>query len=186
MVPERKKIDDLAGGWRIFFIALRRQHGLYGVAVWYLPAIWHPLLYGDQERALFRGRSNPCHLGKTAGGEIQYSTEYPSRILCLTHILTHTKNLPQNERATRRERSSPLVALCFYQSILLLPTVVKNTMISTLPKVAPHRCWPTPWPTRGNERTEHMEQRVFDLILFAVKTPAKPYIPTAGGYFITW
>ena len=27
MVPERKKIDDLAGGWRIFFIALRRQHG---------------------------------------------------------------------------------------------------------------------------------------------------------------
>ena len=29
-----------------------------------------------------------------------------------------------------------------------------------------------------------MEQRVSDLILFGAKTPAKPYIPTAGGHFI--
>ena len=49
-----------------------------------------------------------------------------------------------------------------------------------------HKRFDPHFATQGNERTEHMEQSVSDLILFGAKTPAKPYTPTAGGHFITW
>jgi len=41
--------------------------------------------------------------------------------------------------------------------------------------------------THTRKRTDGTHgAKSFDLILFAVKMPAKPYIPTAGGLFITW
>ena len=105
----------------------------------------------------------------------------------MTHILTHTENLQSHlAGALRSARWLYVFVLipfhCFQQRKMRpFPCQRKLTHTDDAGGSDPHRD-----PTRGNERTEHMEQSVFDLILFAVKTPAKPYIPTAGGLFITW
>ena len=48
----------------------------------------------QQKKSAFCRGSDPCHLDETTGGELLYSPEHPLRFLHLTHILTHTGNLP--------------------------------------------------------------------------------------------
>ena len=46
--------------------------------------------------------------------------------------------------------------------------------------------WPTPWPTRENERMETMEWTGLDLILFGEKSSGKPCTGRAGRLSSTW
>lgn len=50
--------------------------------------------YAATKKNAFCRGSDPCHLDETTGGELLYSPEHPLRFLHLTHILTHTGNLP--------------------------------------------------------------------------------------------
>ena len=141
MTPERKKIDDLAGQVGGYFSPPSEDSMAYTELLFDICQQFGIHYYTvDQERALFRGGSDPCHLGKTAGGENRYSAEYPSRIFCSPRILTHAGNLLQNNRAIQQERSSPLVALCFFQGVLLLLPAVQNIAILMPSKIDPHRC----------------------------------------------
>ena len=67
-------------------------------------------------------------------------------------------------------------------------TVICAVIFDVLPSFLDElkKLCPTPGPTRGNERTETMEQTGCDLFLFGQKNAAKPYTARAGRLYGGW
>ena len=94
MSPERKKIDDLAGQAGGYFSLPPEDSMAYTELLFDICQQFGIHYYAATKKNAFCRGSDPCHLDETTGGELLYSPEHPLRFLHLTHILTHTGNLP--------------------------------------------------------------------------------------------